>query len=771
MQQWRPRWRLLWLCFIAVMTVSCSAFSGAAGADLTQEAESPAATIAGTARSSPASPSEHAGGGAAEAKEETGNDATVAVVTITCLIAISILFEMFTEVLRDTTDEMNMPFVNTVFSELTTLGFIGLLLFVITKLDVLSRISLVYLGERDKLQETIEKLHMGLFLFIVIFLVLCCALLKIGVVVQNEWREFERGASDIPTIVSEYVLLTEPPRGWRERFSLSRVLAARKARREMIYLSLRRRFMDYRSNHPNPETAQRLAKEFQRNPNVHFPFHEYLSIISGEVMGRLIEIDLPTWVALEVVLVLVLVASWQLGPVGEIWLLLIAGLSLIALNEFVHSRIVRMRRLLTPPRLLKDAERLRRKNEWRAKHRLQLVDLTEKTWILAASETSEDDFTPPYIDLLPGGGHHMSEFELAKQQKMLLGGAGNGVLLALFSTRLVFMLTAMHMATFLTRTLGQIHANFSSGFAIFVLDVLFVLPSIVVTVMSLRIARDGLYAFNVEHMKATRVIAKVMRILKARQTLRTLRFVAEMKIYLRENARRTSQFSLPITASLHESSAKYSSLVAHKTGSSTGRGGRPVAPARRDSSTSSASSPRARSASTVEPPLSPLATYTTSRDMRSDAYKLEAERRDINAIFCLFDTDGSGSVSREEMANLLLAITHELTDGQLNRLMSDLIEGDDDQEEITFEAFYNWCHHHIQDNAHSKEDLIEEIFNMVDADSSGFITVDEFIAIFKTLGQSLDHDDVRELIYQMDRNDDGKIDLEEFTRMLQKHEV
>lgn len=658
---------------------------------------------------------------------------------------------------------MNMPFLNTVFSELTTLGFIGLLLFVVTKLDVLSRISLAYLGEKEKLQETIEVLHMGLFLFIVIFLVLCCTLLRLGVLVQNEWREFERGAADIPAIVSEYVLVTEPPRTWRERLSLNRLLVARKARREMVYLSLRRRFMDARSNHPHPETAQRLAKEFQRNSDIRFPFHEYLSIISGEVMGRLIEIDLPTWVALEVFLVALLVLCWLFGPQGEVWILLIAGLTLIAMNELVHSRILRMRRLLTPPRLLKDAERLRRKNEWRARHHLELFDLNEKTWILESSETSEDDFTPPYIDTLPGGGLHLSEAELIKHQKMLLGGKGNGVLLALFSTRLVFLLTAMHLATFLIRTAHQINSLYDHWLAIVVLDTLFLLPSVVVTVMSLRIARDGLYAFNVEHMKVTRVISKVMRILKARQTLRTLRFVAEMKIYLRENVRHSSQLSLPITASLHEASAKFSSSVRSRTGFGRSSSSSPRAlpsPKRSDGENALAS-----------PPLSPLATYASPRDKRSDAYKLESERRDINSIFCLFDTDGSGSVSRDEMGNLLLAITHELDEAQLNRLMGDLLCGDEDQDEITFEAFYNWCHHHIRESAHSKDELIEEIFRMVDADASGFITVDEFIAIFKTLGQSLDHDDVRELIYQMDRNDDGKIDLEEFAKMLQKHEV
>lgn len=654
-----------------------------------------------------------------------------------------------------------MPFVNTVFSELTTLGFIGLLLFVITKLDFLSTLSQRYLGEKEKLQETIEVLHMGLFLFIVIFLVLCCTLLKLGVSVQSEWREFERGAEDVGSVMSDFCLATEPPATFCEKISLARTATAKKSHREIVYLALRRRFVDFRSNHPDPEQAKLLEREFQRNLDIRFPFNEYLSIISGEVMARLIEIDPPTWIALELVLVLLLVVCWQFGEEGEIWTLLFFGFSLILLNEAVYVRIRRMRRLLTPPGMMKDAERLRRKNEWRAKHHLPLHETNEKSWILESADTNESDSVPPYVDMLPQGGRELSEHELKIEQRRLMGGRGNGVLLALFCTRMVFLLTAMHLSVFLMRTAHIIHHTYAGHtFGILVLYVLFLLPSFVVTGMSLKIARDGLYAFNVEHMKSSRVIAKVMRVLKARQTLRTLRFVAEMKIYLRETVRSNSIVGSqrPITATLHQASAKFSH-AASNTGSVKQRKSGVLSPSRRKSSIDEV----------VSPPLSPLAAYTTMREKRSGAYKLEMERREIHSIFVLFDTDGSGKISRLEMAQLLRAVTHELDDNQVNRLMEDLVE--DDEDEITRDAFTNWCHQHIQDNKHSKEELIEEIFNMVDADHSGFITVDEFIAIFRALGQALDHDDVRELIYQMDRNDDGKIDLEEFTKMLQKHEV
>ncbi|RHY90383.1 hypothetical protein DYB35_004104 [Aphanomyces astaci] len=156
------------------------------------------------------------------------------------------------EWLRESTEDTNMPFINTIFSELTTLGFIGSVLFVMSKSGYLSQISKALFGPNKaaELEETIELLHMALFLFIVIFLMLCLTLLKFGVQVQHEFREFERRAPYVQVVVADYCLASEPATSWRQSLSWSWRRERTKRKREMVYVSLRRRFVDFRSNHP-----------------------------------------------------------------------------------------------------------------------------------------------------------------------------------------------------------------------------------------------------------------------------------------------------------------------------------------------------------------------------------------------------------------------------------------------------------------------------------------------------------------------------------------
>ncbi|OQS07745.1 sporangia induced hypothetical protein, partial [Thraustotheca clavata] len=563
------------------------------------------------------------------------------------------------------------------YYELTTLGFIGSVLFVISKSGYLEKVSVTLFGEEKKaeLQETVEMLHMALFLFVVIFLMLCITLLKLGVGVQNEWREFERRSPYLPVVVSDYCLATEPPKSTWEKFNFRRMFEASKRRREMVYLSLRRRFIDVRSNHPDPDRCYEMAKEYQVNKEIRFPFNEYLSIISGEVMARLIDIDVITWIALEAFIVCMLFVCWQVGAENEVYVLVFCGILLIFLNQIVYSKIRKMRKLLTPPKLFKKAERRRMQAEWRRRNRLApalpLPAPSEKSPLLKdyVLEKSSLDSNPPYLATLPDGGVHMDYQQLTDAQKGLLGG-GNGVLLALFSTRMVFLLTALHLSVFLLRTLWQINASKSyAWYTKMILYILLSMPSLMVTSMSAIIARDGLYAFNVEHMKVARVINKVMRILKARSTLRTLRFIAEMKVYLREDHKKNNGESLQQRRDSTESS--YHSLTIDTKGNVGKRGSLEALTFHGDAELFAKLPESPSKRMQYELPLSPnsenssprrkLSSEIHDKHQHKDKYEEELERREINAIFILFDKDQSGSISREEMQSLLQAISPDMT--------------------------------------------------------------------------------------------------------------
>ncbi|RHY30508.1 hypothetical protein DYB32_004260 [Aphanomyces invadans] len=724
------------------------------------------------------------GGGHGEEEETESADegfynVMASIVTITVLIFLSIVFEMVRA-------EINMPFVNTIFNELTTLGFIGSILFLMSKSGYLGQISQALFGHDKEMEllETIEMLHMALFLFVIIFLLLCMyvhralshrhqaidsVLLQFGIQVQNELREFERRAPYVQVVVADYCLSIEPATSWRTKLSWRRWQDIAKCKREMVYVSLRRRFVDYHSNHPVRPTANlssTTGEEVMRE-NV-FPFNEYLTIISGEVMARLIQIDAITWVALEICIVVLIFVCWWVGPDNEVFVLLGGGAILIGLNQLVYRRIYTMRTLLTPPLLFKKADRYRAKPAWRAQHGLPLLPSSpcmsdEKVPLLSSEVKLATDNIPPFLLQLPQGGVELTPQQLADAQKALLGG-GNGVLLALFSTRLVFLFTALHLSVFVMRTAGQlVHRNDMNALEKGVIFILLALPSLIVASVSTMIARvrskgiaieavpdavGGAVALFPSHakcvemvlgcatvsMKVPRVINKVMRILKARQTLRTLRFVAEMKVYLREHhaneekaasmketatvptpdvdalRRRSLSFNdatSPALPTHHKSTIDHSASVA-----TTGGAGL------------SALSPRTRT--TVEEPMSPMSEPSSRSKAhgKRDKYDEESERREVNSIFCLFDRDKSGAITRDEMQSLLHVISPDMTEAQISRII--LVLDQHHTGEVTFEEFYQWCRSHIHEHSskHSKHHLIREVFKMIDTDGSGYITVE-----------------------------------------------
>ena len=64
------------------------------------------------------------------------------------------------------------------------------------------------------------------------------------------------------------------------------------------------------------------------------------------------------------------------------------------------------------------------------------------------------------------------------------------------------------------------------------------------------------------------------------------------------------------------------------------------------------------------------------------------------------------------------------------------------------------------------EEVFEKVFNILDYDGGGDITVSEFRDVLLKIGLNISYEEVREIINEHDDSGDGLMDLEEFVHMM-----
>ena len=97
------------------------------------------------------------------------------------------------------------PIVNTMFSELTLLGFVGLGMFIVEKLDLLSGPSYRIFHDKETLAELFEAIHMTLFLVMILFLFNAFCLLQMGKKTSKQWKEANvRAIDEKEEVIKEY---------------------------------------------------------------------------------------------------------------------------------------------------------------------------------------------------------------------------------------------------------------------------------------------------------------------------------------------------------------------------------------------------------------------------------------------------------------------------------------------------------------------------------------------------------------------------------------
>lgn len=137
----------------------------------------------------------------------------------------------------------------------------------------------------------------------------------------------------------------------------------------------------------------------------------------------------------------------------------------------------------------------------------------------------------------------------------------------------------------------------------------------------------------------------------------------------------------------------------------------------------------------------------------------EAEYREA---FNMFDKDGNGNISAEELRQVLKEMGAEPSDSELKIMMQQV--DTDGNGEIEFEEFCEM----MAMIPHDKDRDLRVAFETFDKDGNGFIDKDELKLVMNQMGESLSSTQIEAMMKEADINGDGLIDFKEFKKMMEK---
>ncbi|XP_019418735.1 PREDICTED: calmodulin-like [Lupinus angustifolius] len=130
--------------------------------------------------------------------------------------------------------------------------------------------------------------------------------------------------------------------------------------------------------------------------------------------------------------------------------------------------------------------------------------------------------------------------------------------------------------------------------------------------------------------------------------------------------------------------------------------------------------------------------------------------------FCLFDKDGDGFISIEELGIAMRSLDENPTIEELQFMMK---EGDlDGKGTMEFGEFLNLMAIKIKETAAEEE--LKEAFRVFDKDQDGYISPIELMFVMRTIGVKVTEEELGFMVNQADLDGDGLIDYEEFVRMM-----
>ena len=142
----------------------------------------------------------------------------------------------------------------------------------------------------------------------------------------------------------------------------------------------------------------------------------------------------------------------------------------------------------------------------------------------------------------------------------------------------------------------------------------------------------------------------------------------------------------------------------------------------------------------------------------------DEEITEIKEAFDLFDIEKTGFIETEDLKNAMETQGFAYKSPTIFKMVCELDV--DKKRKVDFDEFLALMTDHYIEEGSKKE--AQKVFNLFDVDHTGFIELKNLKKIAKDLGETLDDDDIIELITKTDKDGDGKVSFDEFYHVMSK---
>lgn len=140
----------------------------------------------------------------------------------------------------------------------------------------------------------------------------------------------------------------------------------------------------------------------------------------------------------------------------------------------------------------------------------------------------------------------------------------------------------------------------------------------------------------------------------------------------------------------------------------------------------------------------------------------EEQKKELKEIFDLYDQNKDGKVSVPELVLVFENMGQEPNDSELRDLLKKIEK--DENSEITLDDFFEIMR--IRMCPEDVDAQIRRAFLEFDKNRDGYINVEELKAIMKSIGESLNDEDLLNMINYGSSKKDGQIDIDDFFRII-----